>query len=216
MTTLWTFGDSMTASFNQEYEWSNEYIKWKGYQPKVYGDFISEMLNYDLKNLGIAGCDNYTIFESFCKNYSKIKDGDVIIIGWTSVGRFRLVTKHNEWGTLTPNFKNHLKEYEYISKNTIDEIFVNRNHQKYTDEVNNWIEFINSACVNKKIIHWDTIKGDGELNAYHFFEMERIKAETKDFISDLHFSENGHREISKELLQMIMNKDGVTNTRKMI
>jgi hypothetical protein len=216
MATLWTFGDSLTEQFNPELEWSNSYIKWKGYMPKVYGNFVSEMLNYDLQNLGKAGSDNYTIFETFCKTYPNIQDGDVVIIGWTSPVRFRLVDKKGEWKPLVPSFENFLPIFDGISQNTINEILINRDHAKYVDEVNNWIGFINSACVNKKIVQWDTIKGEGELNTYHFFEMEKIRTETNGEVNDSHFSENGHREMSKELLQIILNKDGVTNTRKLI
>ena len=216
MATVWAFGDSLTERFNPKYEWSKQYINWKGYHPKVYGNFVSEMIGYDLQNLGKAGCDNYTIFETFCKTYPLIKDGDVVIIGWTFVGRFRFVADDGKWVTLNPNYTNYLDNLNFISKNTINEIFVNRSHQKYIDEVNNWISFINSACLNKKIIHWDTVKGNGELNTHHFFEMEKIVVETNGKVNDLHFSENGHQQMAIQLLDIIFNKDGVTNTRKMI
>jgi hypothetical protein len=216
MATVWTFGDSLTERFNPKYEWSNKYINWKGYQPKVYGNFVSELLNYDLQNLGKAGCDNYTILQTFCNTYPLIKDGDVVIIGWTFVGRFRCVSDTGDWVTLNPNYTNYLDNLNFISKNTIDEIFVNRTNYNYIEEVNSWISFINSACVNKKIIHWDTVKGDGELNTHHFFEMEKIAAETNGEINDLHFSENGHQQIGLKLLDIIFNKDGITNTNKLI
>jgi hypothetical protein len=216
MATIWTFGDSLTERFNPKYEWSKEYINWKGYQPKVYGNFVSELLNYDLQNLGKAGCDNYTILQTFCNTYPLIKDGDVVIIGWTFVGRFRCVSDEGKWVTLNPNYTNYLDNLNFISKNTIDEIFVNRTNYNYIEEVNSWISFINSACVNKKIIHWDTVKGDGELNTHHFFEMEKIATETNGEINDLHFSENGHQQIGLKLLDIIFNKDGITNTNKLI
>lgn len=216
MATVWTFGDSMTEQYNGKDEWSKQYIDWKGYTPKVYGNFVSEMLGYDLKNLGKAGCDNYTIFETFCKAYPHIQNGDVIIIGWTSIARFRMVNKYGEWNTLNPHYKNQMHNFEYLSKNTIDEIFLNRDNHKYLEEVNNWIDYINITCINKKVVHWDTIKGQGELNAFHFFEMERINTETNNLIDDLHFSENGHQQMSLKLLEIIMNKNGITNTHKLI
>lgn len=216
MATVWTFGDSLTERFNPELEWSNSYIKWKGYVPKVYGDFVSEMLNYDLQNLGKAGCDNYSIFETFCKAYPNIKDGDVVIIGWTSPVRFRLVDKNGEWNSLVPSFENYIQIFDGISEDTINQIMVNRDHSKYIDEVNNWISFINLVCINKKIVQWNTIKGEGELNTYHFFEMEKIITETNGEVNDMHFSENGQMELSKKLLNIILNKDGITNTNKLI
>ena len=44
MATVWTFGDSLTAPYSEDYDWSNNYIKWKGYIPKVYGDIISDQV----------------------------------------------------------------------------------------------------------------------------------------------------------------------------
>lgn len=216
MATVWTFGDSLTERYNDRDEWSKQYIKWKGYVPKVYGDFVSGMLNYDLQNLGKAGCDNYTIFETFCKTYPLIQNEDIVIIGWTSCARFRLINKFNEWGTLNPNFENRLKDFEYLSKDTVNEIFANRTHIEYTNEVNSWISFINSACVGKKIIHWNTIKGDGELNTYHFFEMETINTETNGLINDYHFSEKGQKHLASEIIDIIFNKEKLIKASKII
>ena len=216
MATVWTFGDSLTERFNPKYEWSKDYIEWKGYTPKVYGNFISEMLNYDLQNLGMAGCDNYTILQTFCNTYPLIKDGDVVIIGWTFVGRFRCVSDEGKWVTLNPNYTNYLDNLNFISKNTIDEIFVNRTNYNYIEEVNSWISFINAVCVNKKIIHWDTIKGEGELDTHHFFEMETIKKETKGLIDDLHFSEPGQLILASNILNALANGDNGVKTNKLI
>lgn len=216
MATIWTFGDSLTERYNPAFKWSKDYIEWKGYVPKVYGNFISEMLGYDLKNLGKAGCDNYTIYDTFCKAYPLIKEDDLVIIGWTSVGRFRLVTKRGKWVTLNPHFDNYLNDIDNISKNTIDEIFINRTNSKYVDEVNGWIEFINLICKNKKVVHWSTIRGDGELNTHHFFEMERIYTETNGLIQDAHFSEKGQEHLAFELIDVIMNKQKLVKSNKLI
>jgi len=216
MATIWTFGDSLTERYNPIFKWSKDYIDWKGYVPKVYGNFISEMLNYDLKNLGKAGCDNYTIFETLCNNYHLIKDEDIIIIGWTSVGRFRLANNQNNWLSLVPNFSNYLDGFKYISKNTIDEIFINRENIKYTNEVNSWIKFINTACINKKILHWSTIKGTGELDTFYFFEMESITKETNGLVNDAHFSENGQNQLANEMLNIIFTNNFGIKRNKLI
>ena len=46
--------------------------------------------------------------------------------------------------------------------------------------------------------------------------MEKIATETNKEINDLHFSENGHQQIALKLLDIIFNKDGITNTNKLI
>lgn len=217
MATIWTFGDSLTERYNPAFKWSKDYIEWKGYVPKVYGNFISEMLGYDLKNLGKAGCDNYTIYDTFCKTYPLIKEDDLVIIGWTSSLRFRMVNKMGNWTSLHPNFDNYLKDFEHLSENTLNEMFINRQNTNYTDEVNTWINFINTACIDKKIIHWSTIKGgDGELNTFHMFGMERIDAETKGLINDAHFSEKGQEQLAFELIDIFMNKQKLVKSNKLI
>ena len=215
MATVWTFGDSMTERYNPKQDWAKSYIDWKGYVPKVYGNFVSEMMEYDLKNLGKSGCDNYTIFETFCKSYSKIKDEDIVIIGWTSSVRFRMVNKDSNWQSILPYYENRLIHFECLSENTVNEILINRMNYRYGQEINNWINFINSACTNKKIIHWSQ-NGNDELNAHHFFEMERIHTETNNVLSDLHFSENGHKDLADKLINLIFSKNNKSITNKLI
>lgn len=201
---VWTFGDSLTERYNPTFKWSREYIQWKGYLPKVYGNFLSEKLGYELENMGKAGCDNYTIFETFCNTYPLMGDDDVIVIGWTSCLRFRLVDRMDNWITLHPNFDNYLNNFEHISNTTIDEMMINRKSQKYNNEVNNWIRFIQAVCKEKRIIHWSALNGRrGELDGFHFFDLERINVETNGLIDDSHFSESGHERMADELIDII-------------
>ena len=195
--------------------WSKDYIEWKGYTPKVYGNFVSEGLGYELKNLGKGGSDNYAIFEAFCRAYPLIHDDDIILIGWSSCLRFRLANKHGKWTQILPNFDNYIQDIPYLSENTADEILVNRSSVKYIEEVNSWIDFINAACNTKKIIHWTHF--DKKLNAFYFVDgIERIRNETNGLIDDSHFSENGHKEVSKELLHIIENNISFKSTKKII
>ena len=64
--TLWTFGDSFTESFGttKGRNWIDNYIDWKGYVPKVYGEIISDEMGFELVNLGKGGSDNYSIFQN--------------------------------------------------------------------------------------------------------------------------------------------------------
>ena len=41
---MWTFGNSMSCSFTSDLEFAKEYIKYKGYEPKIYSEIISEKL----------------------------------------------------------------------------------------------------------------------------------------------------------------------------
>jgi hypothetical protein len=202
MSTLWTFGDSLTDGFRSNDIWAKKYVDWKGYIPLTYGELISKEINYDLINLGKGGSDNYTIFESFMKNIDKIKNGDIVIIGWSEVGRFRLSTKSNTWTSFVPNFDNNLTNMKNVSNQTIMEVCVNRLSDVYIDEVNIWINFIKKVIKDFKIINWSTFN-QGKINGIFISEIEQITKDTKGEINDAHFSEIGQKQLSEILLTNI-------------
>jgi hypothetical protein len=202
MSTLWTFGDSLTDGFRSNDIWAKKYVDWKGYIPLTYGELISKEINYDLINLGKGGSDNYTIFESFMKNIDNIKNGDIVIIGWSEVGRFRLSTKSNTWTSFVPNFDNNLTNMKNVSNQTIMEVCVNRLSDVYIDEVNIWINFIKKVIKDFKIINWSTFN-QGKINGIFISEIEQITKDTKGEINDAHFSEIGQKQLSEILLTNI-------------
>lgn len=219
MGVVWTFGDSLTERYNPIFEWSRDYIEWKGYLPKVYGNFVSETLGYDLQNMGKAGSDNYTIFETFCNTYPLMGDDDIIIIGWSCYLRFRLADKWSKWGTVIANFDNFLGIFN-VSETTINEILINRDNVRYIDEVNNWIKFINVVCSNKKVIHWTPFESNKRygvgFNSFYFPTMERIDTETEGLIDDAHFSERGHQTLASKMIHIMENNETPETIIKLI
>ena len=203
MSTVWTFGDSLTDGFRSNDTWAKTYVDWKGYIPLTYGEIISKELNYELINLGKGGSDNYTIFETFCKNVKKIKDNDVVIIGWSDVCRFRLSNKKEEWTQLLPNISNGMDKLDNISQNTVDEILVNRTSNLYIDEVNSWIELIKISSNNFKVINWSTFN-KRKINGLYLNKINLIIQETNGEINDLHFSELGQKMVAEILINVIM------------
>lgn len=202
--TIWTFGDSLTERFNRkDPDWS-KYIDFKGYQPKVHGNFISEEMGYNLRNLGLGGADNYTIFQLFCDNIDKIKNNDIILFGWSDCSRFRMVDRENKWKTMLPNFDENHKNLEYVTKNTIEQVLVNRSNSKYVGEVSSWIKMINKVMSNNVVVHWTTFNEN--LNSYYFSLTETISMETNNKIIDSHLSENGQKDLSEFLMKIIRDK----------
>jgi len=196
---LWTFGDSFSDRFANT-GWSVKYVEWKGYTPKVYGEIISDKLELDLRNLGKAGSDNYTIFQTICDVSNGIKPDDIIIIGWSSPLRYRLVNMYNNWGSIIPNSDNTMMNFENVSKDTMDEISVNRIHSLYVEEVNSWMKLLNYAFSKNNIIHWSPFEG---MTHNFFAGIEQIKIETNWELDDSHYSEKGQQMLSDELLFMI-------------
>lgn len=54
---LWCFGDSYTQGYNPNVDWCKEYINFKGYQPKVYCDFLGEKLGIKIETIVVE--DNH-------------------------------------------------------------------------------------------------------------------------------------------------------------
>lgn len=214
--TLWTFGDSFTESFSKKYPWKDKYLSWKGYTPKVYGEIISDELELKHINLSIGGADNYTILESIISVLNRITPNDIIIIGWSSTTRFRVVNKVNTFCTIRPNFLSETFElnkdlsYLELSNSTLEEICINRNNNIYINELNNYIKLLNFSFSSNKIIHWSPFSQDKQgLNTTlkTLTKYELVNDETNGFVDDTHFGENAHKVLSKQLIDIINNYD---------
>ena len=209
MNKLWTFGDSFTESFTKKYAWKDEYLNWKGYTPNVYGEIISDKLKLQNINLSIGGADNYTILDSIISVLNRIDTNDIIIIGWSSTIRFRVANKANTFDTIRQNeLFEKFKSNKDLSNSTLEEICINRDNHSYINELNNYIKLLNFSFNNNKIIHWSPFAQDRQgLNTTlkTLTKYETIKDETNDFISNLHFGENGHKVLSEQLIDIINN-----------
>jgi hypothetical protein len=202
MDTLWTFGDSMTEPFqNNNAHWSLEYCNYKGYCPKVYGEILADKLNMNLVNKGLGGIDNYTILERICEVADKIKEDDIVIVGWTSPIRFRIVNDDNAWSHILPNYKRN-QYTQSISQSTTDEIIVNRDNILFIKEINNWIKLINKSF--KNTIHWSY--AFNSIDGIYLPNFNRIVTETNGVCNDTHYSETGHIQLSDTLYELITSK----------
>jgi hypothetical protein len=202
MLKLWTFGDSFTESFLPKEDckvihWRHEYINWKGYVPKVYGELLSERLDMKLMNYGMGSWDNYSIFESFCKVVKEIKKDELVIFGWSDSSRFRLTDPSGNWINYLPNNSKIPVLAEYMDRDSINKLLANRSNKRYDSEVNNWIHLINHTLKNNYVIHWTAFRNS--LQANYLSGFDEIRDETKGEIDDVHFSEQGQIQLSKVL-----------------
>ena len=202
MSKLWTFGDSLTAGFKSNDNWSVNYCEWKGYTPKTFNEIISEKLGYELINLGKGGSDNYTIFHTFISSLSQIQKDDIVIIGWTDISRFRLVDDNGGWRTFIANFQNDKSKFRFITDQTIKEILVNRKAIQYYDEINNYIDLINHFNKDWKFLSWSTYN-NGMIKGLYINDSEMILQETKGQINDAHFSEFGHINLANKIMDYL-------------
>ena len=212
MDIVWTFGDSYTESFREDIEWSNRYIKWKGYIPKVYGEIVSEKLGMHLNNFGKGGTNNYTIFQNICDNIWNINANDIVIISWTQQHRFRLANSNNKWEDFyndSEHYTQKLKNCEFISTETIRQIIFNRLNSIYLQEIRSWEEIIRKALPDTKLVFWSPFD-DIELGEMRF-KMDIITNETDFFIIDPHFSETGQQ----QLAFLLMDRLGIQNDKSL-
>ena len=218
MSKLWVFGDSFSATNDRPVleSWRLDYVKWKGYVPKVFSDFLSDKLGISARNMGVSGADNYTIIDTIIDSLSKINSDDIIIIGWSTTIRFRVASKSNNFLTIRPNDLdnnistiNDSSDLTDIAVNCLNEIIVNRSDKIYIDEINRYIKLINFMYANNVIIHWSPFKQEIEGMYVTPIEpkIERITEETNGLLYDQHFSEHGHEQISEYFYKLIKNYD---------
>lgn len=206
--TVWCFGDSLSTPFNKEpFTGSDEYVDYKGYVPKIYPQIISEKLNMNLKYFSDSGRDNYSIFESVCEVADKIKEDDIIIIGWSHIDRFRVVQTDGIWKSILPLPSKYFKYWDMIpnfNKEFFQMMLVNRidKEKNYADELNNWIKLLNTCFKDNKIIHWTAFK-QPLINCIYFENIDLIVNETNGEIKDRHYSELGHQQLSGIFLDII-------------
>lgn len=216
--TLWAFGDSFTQSYippaDRGRNWRNDYIEWKGYNTKVYSEFIAEKLNFKLVNKGVGGCDNSYIFEEFCKVAGEIQKDDIVIFGWTDIHRFRFFNDENKVGFFNVNVldkeggpifsQEFFNSLDFLSIRTIEEILINRDSKMFLHELCNWINLINLFLKDINVIHWSWDRNNNFCkNITISTRYERIIDETKGSIIDYHWSENGQKLFSEHLLKKI-------------
>jgi hypothetical protein len=195
MAKLWTFGDSFTQGYTMASMWAENYVNWKGYTPKIFSEIISSELGIELVNKGVGGYDNYSIFESICVNVKNIKKDDIILIGWSDIVRFRLATITNDWQYFCVSPTYNFNRLENISENTLNEIFVNREYQVYTKEIENWMNIINFAFRDNVVFYWSSFIRDMK-NCRFIDDCENIHQETNGEVNDFHLSENGQKTLA--------------------
>ena len=237
MNTLYTFGCSFTAYYNDH----ENYIKYKKYRqgkfPSHWTELLSNKLNLKLNNFGYPGMGNDHIFQLVANNSNFFIPGDVIIVGWSFMNRFKWANDElNVWERLGPGFKDNEM---FISESTLNEIMVNRSNQLYVNDIRNYEKLLdlfakrsqikiyywsfdshvinNKTQKNENFILHSQLKDNNSLLDY-IFECggDDITMETNSEISDHHLGENGHKIQSELFYDYITNKQTINVKSKII
>jgi len=200
MKKIWYFGDSNTEDYNPNYLWANKYIEWKGYVPKHWTVLFAERVCLPYSNLGLGGCDNYTIFKTLLDNIERIDDNDIVIIGWTSPIRGRIANiDKNEWFTIVPQSNPNLK---CITNDAILQLVSLRDSPLYVQEVLEWQKLIKRALQTNTLVFWSYFPEFSNADIMNSkcwvgkTQMLSINDETNGMIKDGHFCEIGNEVIA--------------------
>ena len=184
---IWIFGDSFSVKYCDKRFVTNlqKYIDWKGYEPKLYFELLSEEYGLEYKNMSRPGMCNRYIFHQFMKEYSQIKSDDIVIFNWTEISRFTYFENSDVRSSLSKDYN------EVFSFKTFDEVLVNRKNKQYVLEQYDIINFINQTLKDNRTIHWtwSTNTDIPQDNNY------TIIKETKGLIEDYHFGESGQNHL---------------------
>lgn len=196
---LWVFGDSFSAPFShfKNRIWSHKYISYLGYHPSCYGELLAKEMNLTLKNQSEPGIGNDSILDRICINLHNIQKNDIIVIGWSSPTRWRIV-KDEDWLDITSS----VSDDTNLSNTTIEEIGINRLEKLYESELFNRAELVNKALgsPNTFTYHW-TWYPIQPYNLIHRIRGERIKDATNGELIDNHFSAKSHKVLSKKIIK---------------
>ena len=222
---LWVFGDSFTAPFKlqKEGEISYDYVKYKGYSPKVFSEIISETINVELIDKSVSGTCNQTIFHFFIENIHLINDEDIVIFGWTQNMRFNVATKDNAIFPILIGGANE-KMYNFIDVPFESLVDLSINRLKYSvfwTEVTDYVKVVNHILKNNLVYHWTWVepsneyelsKGNYQKEFYDllipFKKRPSITVETNKNVDDFHWGEEAHKDFASEILNYIeLNKN---------
>lgn len=206
MSNLWVFGDSFSVPWKKvEAQTLIEYRTL--YKPTYhFTDIVKNLLNIsETFNYSVPGYCNYSILESIGANLTKIKTSDYVVIGWSSLNRWRsLSLNDNKWTVITPNLI--LPKKKAIPEGFFKES-INRESVLIANELNSWITILNHA-LPKTTLHWTPF----QYTLQHFnismyspnFKLDKISEKTP--IKDTHFTSNAHRKIGEWMCDFFNNR----------
>jgi hypothetical protein len=195
---IYAFGDSYTKGHgcleNEEF-----YNKYKHDESdKIWCDIVSEKLGMELINFGVGLYSNDKIIDSIISIYDLFKKNDIVLIQKTFSHRFDIPNIHdNKLITVSPG---NIQSYDSYTKEEIEKILYLSDSELYKKRQNLRFDFLSKILKNNDIICvvWDVMD---------YLYIERIVEHTNGEIFDHHWSFNGHKEMSDNMLKLIKNNN---------
>lgn len=237
MATLWTLGCSFTAEYTfvsylkpGETDMSREnneirYRDHKGYVTDIWPTIVAKELGLEKMNLGYPGFSNYRIFNRFAANSHQFKKDDVVIVEWSRMVRFDIISKNNgRHDVIVSVIPSEAFRHTQYTREAMEEILVNRTHPAWCEEVYSYMKLMKELSKSKgfELYFWsadkDIINKESKEFKQHYkvlvpesdddvtrylrkYGAKSIKEETDGFLpDDEHYGEVGHMAMAKAFL----------------
>jgi hypothetical protein len=222
MSTLWTFGDSLTfghgcrpdgplLEYYEQYKQNDDDLIW----PVI----LANKLNFKLNNLGKCGASNDYIFDTIISNYHLISENDIVIVNKTFSHRFDIPsnTSEGEFYTICGEVAVDDKRYKTPIKNKEEyETILNfsyyfSGHEVYRKRQEKRYDFLKSIIKSYKYFEFYT------SSIWEDSRAQNIKNATDGKIEDYHLSFLGHKQFAKYVYASLFNKhyDKFINNKKL-
>jgi len=202
----YVFGDSYSVEFNDPhlYPPGHHYCDWKGYVPKKYFHHLSDKFgSTEIINFAKSGNDNENIFEKFTEVYEDIQTDDLVIFGWTMLGRFSICNNlrteeslEHLWGSSTG-----FNHFDWVVQAGI-----NKSSKLYHLRILKLINFINKILQNNKVVHWTWKHEPGKETT----DEKTIKFETNGEVNDYHYNEKTHIILYDKMIKEFENNNKIS------
>lgn len=203
---VWVFGSCFSWGFGCK-EYFPYCKQYKKDGDKIWTEIVSENLGLDVVDKSIpAGATNFTILKSFIENFSKIKEGDIVIyeimkpLGLLKLNNMK--TKVDSISTYNLHLDKHWRDSE---DKRISNEYIDLNVRGHDEVWVKWfypqIKSISDVLLEKNIKTY--------LWYYHVWELysenrfENIIDATNGDIDDFHYSFEGHRQMANYILDII-------------
>lgn len=229
MNTLFTFG----CSFTEDFETSSallykDYKDYKGGKfPDSWPKILSNKLKLELKNYGEGASGNDQIFQEICKRCDEFKKGDIVIVEWSFVERYRIAIDNSQWLKIGSG---DVPNNSPITNELHTQIILNRTLNPYKELIYDYENIIDvlSKSVGFDVYYWSIMEEiiyllpperrnqkkyllfDKLFNKETPFSLIhkngglRIHEETNDVIMDYHMGESGHKTQAELFYQHII------------
>lgn len=202
----YVFGDSYSVEFSDPhlYPPGHHYCDWKGYVPKKYFHHLSDKFgSTEIINFAKSGNDNENIFEKFTEVYEDIQTDDLVIFGWTMLGRFSICNNlrteeslEHLWGSSTG-----FNHFDWVVQAGI-----NKSSKLYHLRILKLINFINKILQNNKVVHWTWKHEPGKETT----DEKTIKFETNGEVNDYHYNEKTHIILYDKMIKEFENNNKIS------